>query len=309
MCKLHRRRRGNRLVVVAAMLASVTMACTIVDTPIVVGPSFQVRVDSWRQSTRGLRVELRYSGNRKVAETGPDGVARFQALTPGFYEVVVQPDAAMRSRALVEVRAKGASVVPLNWPETEPVRARNLEGTLRGSRVERFHVELMSGTKTVETVQANEREEFRFNAAMPAGLYFLRLVEGVIPVAVDPQAKTDRLDVSMVSTSCGLWYVDQSTCWREELTIGRITDGRVVDPADTPIARARVRVSGRAPLSTDSEGKFDALELPEGLYDLEVTGSGFFAARRRLRVAPAGNSASLLVHLTLGGCGTVATIR
>jgi hypothetical protein len=168
---------------------------------------------------------------------------------------------------------------------------------------------LMSGMKTVETVQANERGEFRFEAAVPAGLYFLRLAEGVIPVAVDPQAKTDRSDVSMVSTSCGLWYADQSTCWMEELTIGRITAGQVVDPSGAPIARARVGVSGRAPLSTDSEGKFGALKLPEGLHDLEVTGAAFFAARRRLRVVPAGSSALLLVHLTFGGCGTVSVIQ
>jgi hypothetical protein len=122
------------------MLASVAVACTIVDTPIVVGPDFQVRVNSWRQSSRGLRVELRYSGKREVAETGSDGVVRFQALAPGFYEVVMQPDAAMQSRALVEVRAKGASVVRLSWPETEPVRARTLAGVLRRSRAERFHV-------------------------------------------------------------------------------------------------------------------------------------------------------------------------
>lgn len=288
------------------MLASVAVACTIVDMPIVVGPDFQVRVNSWRQSSRGLHVELRYSGKRKVAETGSDGLARFQTLAPGFYEVVVQPDAAMRTRALVEVRAKGTSIVRLNWPETEPVRTRTLAGVLRGSRVDRFHVELAAGKEAMETVQANERGEFRFGANVPAGLYFLRVADGVIPVAVDPQAKSERIEVAMLWTSCGLWYTDQSQCSNKEFTVGRITGGQVVDPARSSVGHAKIMISGRAPVETDDAGKFGKLELPEGVYDLEV--NGFMSLRRRLRVVSCGAATALQFELPLKGCGDIVPI-
>lgn len=285
------------------------LACTIVATPVPVGPDFRVQVQGWGLPLQGLRVELTNLGGRWVAEAGVDGSASFRGLPSGRYQLTVQRGGAMPSRAVVLVQDKGpkaTSIVPIRWPETEPVRTRTLTGVLRGSRVERFHIELAVGREAMETVQANERGEFRFAANVPAGLYFLRVADGVIPVAVDPQAKSDRVDVAMLWTSCGLWYTDQSQCSYKEFTVGRITGGQVVDPAKSSVGHAKIMISGRAPVETDDAGKFGKLELPEGVYDLEV--NGFMSLRRRLRVVSGGAATALQFELPLKGCGDIVPI-
>ena len=322
MCKLRLRRRSSSSVVIVAVVivgavlvgAVRALACTIVESPVPVGRDFRVEVQGWGLPVQGLRVEVTNLGGRWVAETGTDGSAGFYGFLPGRYELTVHRDGAMRSHAVIQVQdqsSKPTPVVPMHWPDKKPVRTRTLRGVLRGSRVKAFHVELRDGAKVVETVQASDRGEFHFEAQLAPGLYSLRLADGLIPVLVDPAAATERVDIAMVSTSCGLWWADQSECALAEFQTGRITGGEVLDVSGASIPGATIAVLGREKLQADDRGRFGALELPAGEYQLEVSGTGFFPLRRRLRVvsSPSAAAAALRIELGFRGCGAVAAVR
>jgi hypothetical protein len=112
------------------------------------------------------------------------------------------------------------------WPGVGPFVARSLRGTLHGPASAQpqprlsLDLENRAGQK-LKSLETSASGEFTFENVKP-GVYFILLnpsgmrgwsgeeMTGRIAVAVDRDASTDRLDIHLAWTSCGLDYSDQS---------------------------------------------------------------------------------------------------
>lgn len=185
-------------------------ACSLVWVPISVGSSFRVKVSG---AVKGLRLTLAGDrGGTLSAVTGDDGIAEFDNVPLGAHHLSVDPDDGFGTELDVKPNAPKNAVVPMQWPSKEPIRVRSLSGTMRGPHAilgqlkqPVLSLELMEGVsgRVLSNISTTDRGQFDFGK-VAAGLYFIRVIGGLISVAVDPSApaQADKLDLSLISTSC-----------------------------------------------------------------------------------------------------------
>jgi hypothetical protein len=259
-----------------------------------------VKVEDGGRPVSGIELGL-YQGSegKAVAKSDKDGFALFHSLQPGSYFLVTPADAGDPKDLIITVKPDGPDniTIPVRWPSTAPIRVRSLKGSIRGpdyrpgGAQQRLSIDLLEGMsgRKLKSFVTNENGEFEIDGAVP-GLYFLRLtppnrvdesgndILGTIPVAVDSGAPTDQLDVD-IGTSCGLWYVDQGKCSRNELRIGEFS-GQVADPSGAPVPGTRIVLYDQKGalvdrLQSDSAGNFVSPHQWAGSYWLTVNAPGF----------------------------------
>ena len=310
---------------ILAVIATIARsgACTVVYSNIQVGQNFQVKVEDQGHPVKGLPMEIRDSRNggiRVVSNTDQNGLARFRGIPLGSYHLGPNHDAVIQSGEEIEVRRGGPAdvMVHLKWPNRAPIEVRSLQGTMHwpdylpGQPQTRLSLDLLEGRsgRVLKSTETGDRGEFRFESVAP-GLYFLSLRAGLIAVAVDPAAPTDRLDIDLGSTSCGLWYADRKQCLQPDLTIAQLS-GQVLDVTGAVISGATIFLFDDAQtlverLQSDSAGRFVSQEPLSGTYELVVTRTGFTPFRRTVHAESIGDSTgpSLTVKLGVGGsCST-----
>ncbi len=154
--------------------------------------------------------------------------------------------------------------------------------------------------------------DFDFESAAP-GLYFLSLtsgLRGLVPVVVDSGAPTDHLDVDVGSTSCGMWYADQSKCPHSDVLIDQLS-GQVLDASEASIANAQILLFDLAGalverLQSNREGKFTSTHRLAGTYQLVVSTPGFTPLRRTIHAESPNPTQALTVQLGLMGSCSAA---
>ena len=311
----------SKLPLAVVVIARRCGACSMTFPSVPVAPSFEVKVENQGHPVKGLKVNLydfQRSRTAAVVETDKDGFALFRGIQPGSY--MPSPDhGAGMSGVEVVVRPDGPAnaTVLLGWPGITTILVRSLKGTIRGPVYfpgrsgPTLSLDLLEGTsgRTLKSLETTEGSEFAFDGSGP-GLYFLRVnpSAGLIAVAVDSDAPTDHLDVDLGWTSCGLWYVDQSSCSQSSLHIERLS-GQVLDFGGVAIADAGVFLFDRADelvdeLRSDSSGKFASPQNWTGSFELVVTKDGFTPLRRTVEVEPTDASTGFSpLNLQLGFLG------
>ena len=304
----------------------------MVSALIQVGANFRVQVEDHGRPVKGLRVELRAdrsTKNRAVSTTDKNGLAFFHSLRPGSYDVRTDLDAAgISDEAAVQVIPSSPAdvTVHLKWPSFSPIVVRSLQGTLRaadyqiGQPQPLLSLDLVEGIsgRSLQRVRTTGSGEFSFDAVAP-GLYFLKpsgqsgeLI--AIAVAVDTAAPVERLEVDFGTTSCGLWYIDQSQCPHPELQFGQLA-GQVLDVTGAAIPRAAILLFDHSQniverLESDTAGNFASHRSLSGTYDLLVSALGFSPFRTAAHTRPSDDSAPpspLTIQLGPGGsCSSVA---
>jgi carboxypeptidase family protein len=278
---------------------------------------------------KGLRVETasdRGSGSHIVKVTDKNGFALFRRVRPGSYHVRAEQNPALLYGAYIEVKLDGPTdvTVPLEWPGIVPVPVRSLKGTIRGpdylpgESQQRLSIDLLDGGsgRILRTLETDDHGAFTFQGAVP-GRYILSLkpwITGRIWVAVDRNAPTDRLDLDIGWSSCGLYYSDTSTCTQPELQTEEVS-GRVVDSGGAAISRAKILLLDPAgavvqQLQCDEDGNFVSSGSVTGTYQLVVSSTGFTPYRRTVHVKPASDPARRQqITVQLGALGRCSSAR
>ena len=200
----------------------------------------------------------------------------------------------------------------MKWPNA-PLSARFVRGTLRASnynpektRLSLSLVEGLSG-RVVQTSGSDSSGRFNF-ASVDPGIYFLRLnpsglkglsgeeITGLITIEVSHDSEVSGLDLDLGWSSCGLSYVNQSTCRQPKLEVSRVC-GDVFDVSGALISNAEILLLEDSEMArilerthTDVAGQFSLVEPKDGIYQLAVESPGFSPLRRTLHVRPAEGS-------------------
>jgi carboxypeptidase family protein len=321
-------------VALLTLLPSVT-ACVYVLPTIPVGRQFRVQViDRERKPIPGLRLILTSNEKREeIVVTDRDGSVEFDEQSPGiFWLTAAQNSSGIDSQLQIGV-SDGVSerrTVPMQWPGTDPVPVRTLQGTV-SNFVTPLSLSLFEGlsARLVQTVETNEHGQFAFADVRP-GLYFLgvaardfpsKLTTGTgdrIAVEVDPSAHEEKLNLDLSWTDCGLDYRNRNKCPLSELAVGNLC-GSVIDPLGAVISNADVRLLEDTPqlnsvkqVRTDRKGNFVIQEPPTGKYQLMVQSPGFYALKVPIRLQEAKDLQNcvrpIVVTLGVGGSCSSAVV-
>jgi hypothetical protein len=236
----------------------------------------------------------------------------------------------------LKVKSDGPSnaIVSLKWPAIAPISVHSLKRTLHlpedspeGTR-RTFQIGLLDGPsgRVLKRGRLTNSGEFNFSGVEP-GFYFIQLqqitppsesggpIQGLIAVAVDPNAQRDHLDLDLEWTSCGLTYTDLEKCTTTDVQMKQLA-GEVVDSTGAGLPDAEVLLfdAGDEPhlvtrLATDNKGKFASHSSLSGAYRLQVRKNGFTALRVTTNIGPAAELKSaqpLKIRLGLSGaCSAV----
>ncbi len=115
-------------------------------------------------------------------------------------------------------------------------------------------------------------------------------------------------EIDLGSTSCGLWYADQTACRHNDLRMGQLA-GQVLDSAGAPIPKANIVLFDSdgtvvEHLESDRDGKFASPHPLKGTYPLLVRAPGFTPLHGTVHAEPGSDvtrRAALTVHLGIGG--------
>lgn len=301
----------------ATLFAAVTSAaaCTIVYVPIAAGPTFQVKVTDRNRPVSNLPLQLISKDHTKTQTTNGNGVATFQNIPPGTYQLRPKPDLGLNTEAAITVTAHGpASVtIPLAWPSHPPLQVRSLTGTLHPPAI--YQLELLDPKtgKQLQTTQTSPDGRFQLKTP-PPGLYFLQLTQtGTIPIEIDPTSPYPDLDLALGESSCGFYFTARHTCTQPELNITTLT-GQVLEPAGAPIGPASVTLSHKngelaEQLFTDKQGRFTSPTPLEGHYQLTVIAPGFTPVRQAVHAIRNSQPTPLRVQLGIMGSCSQATLQ
>ena len=294
---------------VAVLLAGLASSrigsgCVIVESPISVNRSFSVQVSGIDGPVMGLRLNLTGGGGARTTITNAAGIAYFHEIPPGKRYLKADTDDGY-AQLLLDVQSNPASpVLKMQWPSRTPIRVRTLAGRMRGPAVApgmldwpALSLELVEGLsgRVLASATTTNRGEFDFGVRTP-GIYFIRLRndwkwgEGLISVAAG--AGTDRLDLNLQATSCGLIYSDLSMCPRPDLRVskleGRIASDETGGPlrfgAEILLIDAANREAGHA--SAGPNGEFSMPGASAGAFELRIEGNGLAPMRTPIYIDP-----------------------
>jgi hypothetical protein len=260
------------------------------------------RVTNRGRRVSGLRLVLKpdspTSGNRGVsyALTDAKGYARFDDLAPGSYLLTPELDAGVPAGIIVDVTPEGAvePTLRLKWPNTAPLLARSVSGTLRDPdyypqqsqpQLSVSLLDSLSGRVLKET-HADIKGQFAFNDPIRPGLYFLRIGDlsgkrsgGTIAVQVERDAQGDALDLDLGWTTCGLTYAQRQKYpdMIEKSLCGNVADvpGAVIPNADVWLLSNENDSQIVERSQTDGMGQFALREQRGGSYQLLIKKAGF----------------------------------
>ncbi len=203
------------------------------------GPNFRVAVNNQGKPVQGLQLEasgLAGAGSWR-AVTDTKGFAYFRDVAPGAYFVSADHNAGFGDGVGLQVTANGPSNVSVafQWPGDPTINARSLRGTLHmaGGSAEaqpRLNLELQEGMtgRVLKSTITSEKGDFDFGDAAP-GLYFVRIADPkqAVPVAVDPGAASEAIQLQFgPSVNCSS-YTDLTKCAKDDLHISS-SRGRVI---------------------------------------------------------------------------------
>jgi len=256
----------------------------------------------------GLTVSLGSGGGTIDEVTDAQGYAQFSDLFPGSLRLTTQYGGDWTDFVFVDVSDSGPqnALVQLSWPGRKPIAVRTVQGILRGPNyyptLEQKSISLSlvdaRSRRAIETIASDEKGRFRFNAAVPPGIYFIQLSladknessdeVGTISIELNSAANLDGLDLDFVWTDCGLEYAQRHA--QGELKVGKIC-GDVADTSGGVIEKAQVAL-----LDGDDElkivtrslsgpmGQFTIPDTSDGVYELVVSSLGFQPFVRRVRL-------------------------
>lgn len=269
--------------------------------PISVGSNFKVKVTGYDGPVKGLLLKVEGAS----AITDGNGIAEFHSVSLGTHYLRAIPDNGYGDQLEVTRNGPKNTVVPMRWPSVKPIRVRSLSGTMLGQRV--LSVDLLDGVsgRVLSSISTTERGEFDFGKQVP-GLYFIRVVGGLISVAVDPgaPAEDDKLRLSLSWTSCGLMYMNLRQCPQSDLHVKKL-EGHVNDPGGLPVPGAEIVLLDPAQnqvgqLSADSHGDFSSPDPLSGPFELWASVAGFNLVHTTLHIEPTAPNATLVIDAAYG---------
>jgi Carboxypeptidase regulatory-like domain len=291
--------------------------------PISVGPSFRVKVSGYDGPVKGLLLKVMApNGPPLSADTDTNGIAEFSNVPPGTRYLDADHDNGYGQ--VLDVKPNGPShvIVPMRWPSLVPIRVRSLSGTMHApdatpGQLEQpiLPLELLEGTsgRILSSTSTTGRGEFDFGKLVP-GLYFIRLkphsafsydVGGLISVALDPSApaRSDKLDLSLAWTSCGLMYTDLRQCPQPDIHVKKL-EGHASDSDERPVRGAEIILLDAAQrqvahVDTDRDGNFSFPDPLEGTFELRIDG-GFNPVHTSLHIEPTARGSSLQIDVAEG---------
>lgn len=309
-------------------LARLAGACTIVTQVVEVASDFRVVLEDRERPAEGVTVMLSRNGEMVTrVVTGRDGIAYFNNVTPGSYDVGPETQLGIGDRRGISVKAKSAveTVLRLKWPSGGVLMTQSLKGRIRlpartWNERHRPALELVEGRtgRILHQADLTEAGTFDFSSAGP-GIYFLILKSGTVArgsaaVEVNARAVSTHMDIDTGWSSCGAHLSDRNACPPVDLHVSSLR-GRIADAGGGGISRALIRLmdaDGRVVLerSSDEQTNFDAKGLANGMYRLEVHSNPFAVFRAHVRVSGEGTAAPYELRLEMAGsasCGSART--
>jgi hypothetical protein len=223
------------------LTTSSSLACTYSYDPKEVNRDFSVEITDHGRGIADLHVEVHESGvsteNSKIAldaTTDDHGVASFKFARPGAYRISIKnielsPEEEIILKGAPSTAALQKIVIQLRDSTVLSVQSvsGSIHGEVRASNPADYEVLPLAdfaaevkltlirarSEKIIESHMASESGAFSFSA-LPEGLYFLHVeapsdvstrrpaLNGYIPIAIDPLAKTPNLNLYTLPASC-----------------------------------------------------------------------------------------------------------
>jgi hypothetical protein len=306
--------KAAAILALAGLLPVFASACVLVYPTVDVSRSFRARAMDRGRPVAGLRLVLQLSDRSDPTKhseissiTDANGYAQFRNINPGSYFLQADHDAFTSDGANIDVSPGGATdvTVTLQWPNMQPLQVRSLSGQMLApdyypeESQSSLSLSLLEGVsaRVIATVQADDQGRFAFSAAVPPGLYFIRLNTsdgGLIGVALSPTAALKQLDGYIAPTDCGLGFIQRHSV--PPVTASNIC-GDVYDSQGAPIRNARVilmDINRRGKILDQSlgspRGRFELPGIPAGTYQMLVMSRGWVPFLQKVRVQPGGTS-------------------
>jgi hypothetical protein len=284
-------------------------ACSIFPKLFEVGSVFNITVTDRGKAVANLPVFLStgWVSSKKVLKIGPVvtdqlGIAHFIGVPKGDYSIGTPIGISQYKVISVSKKLEAVKSVPFQWPEEPVVSSRAIRGKLdAGDRHPKLKFKLFdafSGSELLTTDDPSESSDGDFDFGVPhAGMYLLRISEveprtnfpfdGDIFIEVTSNSDVNRLDIGMVSSSCGLSYAQ--ACKQEPITVPKLC-GNLVDPQGAAIPNANLDLisqEGHSPtrsITSDHEGYFSFEDLADGVYEVKAKSQGFIPGVFPVRV-------------------------
>ena len=303
--------------------------CSIIFTPEKVKPGFVIQVKGFGEPVAGVRVEATHltksyeeDAPPRVSFSDPKGNAQFDGLPVGMYSIHADRFSANTLIEVVPEPKTKISYVQIGWPGTfssagfRVLKATQLSGriVIETCQAARCTLLLRDGLTGEKIGDEKRGPDFDFGP-LPFGPYMLRVKDdsgqtGDIAIRLSPDASSDRLEVAVGFSSCGIAYSETHECPADHLQASRLK-GVVVDPAQAVIPHTTVRLLSSAEtarnveiMSTkdDQKGEWQFAAVPPGDYRLQLTRSGFTPHTVPLTVSLGAPSGDL--HVTMGLMGS-----
>lgn len=312
----------RRLAFLSCLFAWAAGACQVYFRYEEVGPDFGVQVTNQGKPVDGLllRLEPEEGGPSDSVRTGPDGLATFRDVRRGAFTIRAEHDgggfAVLHVR--VNVKAEGLAQLRIEWSNVRALAVRSLAGSFRAypSLAEQATLSLRDAVtgRPIASTQLDRERRFAFDG-VPEGLYFVDLVARhdawpaafTMAVAVKREARAERLDLSLMWSSCGIQYVNLEECRASGLRLSRLA-GEVRDGSGAAVPGAEVRLADREGrvvwrAAADGQGRFSAEEGLTGTYRLSVEHPTFQPVEADLSLGSGGGEVSVQMGI-LSQCGS-----
>jgi hypothetical protein len=219
---------------VVVLSVSSSSACTYSYDPKEVNREFSVEITDHGRGIADLHLEVYESmsltGNSKPpleAVTDDHGIASFKLAGPGAYRISIENIELSPDEEIILKRTPSTSAlqkIVIQLPDNEILSVRSISGSIHGqvmsdnfaNSTDPLPIDFALGVKLtlirarsekiIESHLASESGSFSFSA-LPDGLYFLhleapadaathrRVLDGYIPIAIDPSAKVPNLNL------------------------------------------------------------------------------------------------------------------